>query len=61
MSTALRRIFDETGDVFIMGHKFPDMDALGSAFGVSCLARFNQKSLHRYQRERDHSRCRTVS
>ncbi len=28
MSTALRRIFDETGDVFIMGHKFPDMDAL---------------------------------
>ncbi len=45
MSTALRRIFDETGDVFIMGHKFPDMDALGSAFGVSCLARFNQKKL----------------
>lgn len=46
MSTALRRIFDETGDVFIMGHKFPDMDALGSAFGVSCLARFNQKKAY---------------
>lgn len=43
MSTALRKIFDETGDVFIMGHRFPDMDAIGSAIGVSCLARFNQK------------------
>ncbi|WP_165007099.1 MULTISPECIES: DHH family phosphoesterase [unclassified Enterococcus] len=46
MSTALRRIFDETGDVFIMGHRFPDMDAIGSAFGVSCLARFNQKKAY---------------
>ena len=46
MSTALRKIFDETGDVFIMGHKFPDMDAIGSAFGVSCLARFNQKKAY---------------
>jgi len=46
MSTALRKIFTETGDVFIMGHKFPDMDAIGSAFGVSCLARFNQKKAY---------------
>ncbi|MEY8446186.1 DHH family phosphoesterase [Enterococcus ratti] len=46
MSTALRKIFDETGDVFIMGHKFPDMDAIGSAFGISCLARFNQKKAY---------------
>ena len=65
MSTALRRIFDETGDVFIMGHKFPDMDALGSAFFWLKRARQltpkAEKSLHRYQRERDHSRCRTVS
>lgn len=46
MSTALRKIFTETNDVFIMGHRFPDMDALGSAFGVSCLARFNQKKAY---------------
>ncbi len=46
MSTALRKIFDETGDVFIMGHRFPDMDAIGSAVGVSCLARFNQKKAY---------------
>lgn len=46
MSTALRKIFAETGDVFIMGHKFPDMDAIGSSFGVSCLARFNQKKAY---------------
>lgn len=43
MSTALNRIFDQTGDVFIMGHRFPDMDAIGAAFGVACLARFHGK------------------
>ncbi|MFV0560394.1 MAG: DHH family phosphoesterase [Enterococcus sp.] len=47
MSTALRKIFDETaGDIYIMGHKFPDMDAIGSAFGVSCLARFYGKNAY---------------
>lgn len=43
MNTALKKIFQQSEDVFIMGHRFPDMDAIGSAFGVSCLADFQQK------------------
>ena len=26
-----------------MGHRYPDMDALGSAFGVARLASFNNR------------------
>ncbi|MBP2099071.1 DHH family phosphoesterase [Enterococcus rivorum] len=43
MSTALKGILSESADVYIMGHRFPDMDAIGSAFGVACLARFYGK------------------
>lgn len=46
MSTALKKAFKETGDVYIMGHRFPDMDAIGSAFGVACLARFHEKKAY---------------
>lgn len=44
MSTALKGIFAESTDIYIMGHRFPDMDALGSAFGVACLAKFNERN-----------------
>jgi c-di-AMP phosphodiesterase-like protein len=43
MSTALKGIFKESTDIYIMGHRFPDMDALGSAFGVARLAEFNER------------------
>ena len=43
MSTALKNVFNQTGNVFVMGHRFPDMDAIGSAFGVACLARYHDK------------------
>lgn len=46
MSTALKRIFTEVDDIYIMGHRYPDMDAIGSAFGVSCLASFQNKVSH---------------
>ena len=43
MSTAIKGIFAESSDVYIMGHKYPDMDAIGSAFGMAKLAKFNDK------------------
>lgn len=46
MSTALKNVFNQTGNVYVMGHRFPDMDAIGSAFGVACLARFHSKNVH---------------
>ncbi|MDR0922515.1 MAG: DHH family phosphoesterase [Lactobacillales bacterium] len=39
MATALKGIIQDTEDVYVMGHRFPDMDAIGSAFGVAYLAR----------------------
>ena len=38
-SKALHQLFDNTGDVFIVGHKRPDMDCIGSALGVATCAR----------------------
>ncbi|MDA9471131.1 DHH family phosphoesterase [Enterococcus sp. 5H] len=43
MSTAIQGILSESADVYIMGHRFPDMDAIGSAFGMARLAKFNGK------------------
>lgn len=39
-SKALRQLFENTGDVFIVGHKRPDMDCIGSALGVAACAKF---------------------
>ncbi|MBU5585062.1 phosphoesterase, partial [Enterococcus sp. S181_ASV_20] len=45
MSTALKNVFNQPGNVFVMGHRFPDMDEIGSAFGVACLARYHDKKV----------------
>ena len=36
---ALRQLFENAGDVVIMGHKNPDMDCLGAALGVAACAK----------------------
>ena len=41
VSHALRDILLEGDNVLIMGHKGPDMDAIGAAIGVSRIARLN--------------------
>ena len=38
-SKALHQLFDNTGDVFIVGHSRPDMDCIGSALGVATCAK----------------------
>ena len=64
MSMALKRIFKENPKVFIMGHRFPDMDSIGAAFGVATLARFNHNEcyviLDRKEITRDIERCLAV-
>lgn len=39
-SKALRQLFDNAGDVFIVGHSRPDMDCIGAALGVATCAKF---------------------
>src|SRR5699024_10697858 len=41
ISHALKEIVKESDNVIIMGHKSPDMDALGSAIGVLNIAKSN--------------------
>ena len=41
ISHALRDFVVESDKVFIMGHKFPDMDAIGAAIGVLKIAEVN--------------------
>lgn len=36
---ALRQLFENAGDVVVMGHKNPDMDCVGAALGVAACAR----------------------
>lgn len=43
IGTALGELMDEADMLFVMGHNYPDMDAIGSAFGVATLARFHNK------------------
>ncbi|BDG49231.1 DHH family phosphoesterase [Parageobacillus sp. KH3-4] len=43
ISHALRELIAESDKVLIMGHKYPDMDALGAAIGILKVVQLNQK------------------
>jgi c-di-AMP phosphodiesterase-like protein len=39
MANALFELMGDTSQIFIMGHKFADLDAVGAAAGIYCIAR----------------------
>ncbi len=39
MANSLSRLIDDASQVFVMGHRYADLDAVGAAAGVSCIAR----------------------
>ena len=41
ISHALRDLIQDSDKVFVMGHKLPDMDAIGASIGVQKMARMN--------------------
>lgn len=41
ISHALRDLIQDSDKVFVMGHKMPDMDAIGASIGVQKIARMN--------------------
>jgi c-di-AMP phosphodiesterase-like protein len=43
MANAFGRLLDDASSVYVMGHKNADMDALGAAVGVCCIARSRGK------------------
>jgi len=46
IANSLRDLMQESSRVLIMGHKNPDMDALGSSIGILKLAEMNDKEAH---------------
>ena len=44
MANALGDLMDEVGRVYVMGHKYADMDCLGAAVGICAIARKRGKS-----------------
>jgi len=45
-ANSLMELIGQSGQVFIMGHKFADMDSVGAAMGVACLCRKKGKPFH---------------
>lgn len=43
ISHALKELMIESDKVVVMGHKFPDMDAVGSSIGIKKVAELNKK------------------
>lgn len=39
VSHALRNLMEQCSDVFIMGHRLPDMDSMGASLGIAACAR----------------------
>ncbi len=46
MATSLMDLIGQSSQVFIMGHKNADMDAVGAAMGVACLCRKKGKKIN---------------
>ena len=45
-ANSLMELIGQSGQVFIMGHKNADLDAVGAAMGVACLCRKKGKKAH---------------
>jgi len=52
MANALSSLVNDSSQVFVMGHKFPDNDSVGAAAGVCALCRKNGVPAHIIREER---------
>ena len=59
MANAFRELIADAGEVYIMGHTFADMDAVGAAAGICCAARKRGKQAHIII-DADHNAARTM-
>ena len=59
MANAFRERIADAGEVYIMGHSFADMDAVGAAAGICCAARKRGKQA-RIVIDREHTAAETL-
>ena len=43
VSQALKDLMEEASEIIVMGHQFPDMDAIGACLGIRRIANMNKK------------------
>ena len=43
VSQALKDLMEEASEIIVMGHQFPDMDAIGGCLGIRRIAKMNHK------------------
>ena len=46
MASAFGELLNDASKVFVMGHKIADLDSIGAAIGVCCIARAKNKQVH---------------
>ena len=46
MASSLTELMRDANSVFIMGHKYADLDSVGAAIGLCCAARKNGRAAH---------------
>ena len=46
MANALNELLGDATEIYVMGHSYADMDAVGAAIGVCCAARKRNKKVH---------------
>jgi len=46
MANALGELIDDARDVYVMGHKYADMDSVGAAAAINCICRKRGKRCH---------------
>ncbi len=46
VANALNEIITDSSHILVMGHKFADLDAIGGAVGICCIARKHNKPYH---------------
>ena len=59
MANAFRELIADAGEVYIMGHSFADMDAVGAAAGICCATRKRGKQA-RIVIDREHTAAETL-
>ena len=59
MANAFRELIADAGEVYVMGHTFADMDAVGAAAGICCAARKRGKKAH-IVIDAEHNAARTM-
>ena len=59
MANAFRELIADAGEVYIMGHSFAEMDAVGAAAGICCAARKRGKQA-RIVIDREHTAAETL-